>query len=174
MFQEIENTLETIKKRATEVYDQHNLIFNDSAFRTVKGDIHAKVLGKYISSIFGLEIKYEAKIAGTRCRADVLIEDSITLEVKALGSFSAKYLKERYEKITKAQPSMKHIYVTFRERKDWVHKTKAILEPLGIEVFVLSDYRSGELFPDELKGLWDTINKVLRDRRVRNMISDVL
>jgi uncharacterized protein (DUF1015 family) len=90
-----------------------------------------------------VEPKYEEKIAG-RIRADVQIDDKVTIEVKSHGLFGKKDLRERFEKIARAKPEMKHIYVAFRERNDLVEKTREILEPLGVSVFFLSIYTSGK------------------------------
>ena len=121
------------------VYEKNGLVFNDIAFRSVVGDIHAKVLGKYLKSALGHEPEYEKTIVG-KIRADLQFNDILTIEVKSHGQFGSCALKKRFERMVKEKPSMKHLYVAFREREDYVEKTIRLLQPLEVETFFLSSY----------------------------------
>jgi len=146
MFEEI-NALQTeILEKSKELYVKHELIFSrpdvkntPPAFRAVAGDIHTKVLGKYLCHVLHLEdLKYEERIVG-RIRADIQISDKITIEVKSHGQFDLASLQNRFDRITREKPQMKHIYVAFKEREDYVKKTS---DALNVESFFLSVYVS--------------------------------
>ncbi len=139
MFEDIRTLSAKVISESKSVYEGNGLFFDESAFRAVKGDIHTKVLGKYLQRVLNLEPKYEVRIVG-KIRADIYLCDVATIEVKSHGQFNSTDLKERFGRVVKAKPHMKHLYVAFRERKDFVDKTLKLLEPLGVECFFMSTY----------------------------------
>lgn len=172
MFEEIDTVSNEVLEKSKSIYNAHGLSFNlptvkgtVPAFKAVVGDIHTKALGKYICRVLTVEPIYETRIVG-RIRADIQICDKITIEVKSHGQFNLKDLKKRFERITRERPQMKHIYVAFKEREDYVKKTREALNPLGVESFFLSTYISEsspekKYFPDNLRGLLETVKKAL-------------
>lgn len=165
MFEEIRAISSKVLSESKSIYDHNGLFFGDSAFRAVKGDIHTKVLGKYLQDVPGVEPKYEVRIVG-KIRADINLRDMVTIEVKSHGQFNSTDLKKRFERVVQARPDMKHLYVAFRERQDFVDKTLKLLEPLGVECFFMSTYVTEanpmeKMLPNSLKNLLKTIMKAL-------------
>jgi len=59
---------------------------------------------------------------------------------------------------------MKHLYVTFRERKDYVEKTAELLKPLGVDLFFFSKYEKNPNVvirkPEDLEALLERIKEI--------------
>lgn len=134
LFTEIKRIWSEIEKQAKSIYEKDELFFNESAFRSVQGDIHAKVLGKYLQTVLGVKPEYETKLVG-RIRADIQIGKNIEIEVKSHGNFSNKDLLSRFERLTTEKADMKHLYVAFKEREDYVTNTKVLLNEFPVELF---------------------------------------
>ncbi len=165
MFEEIDAMSKEVLLKSKSIYEEHGLSFNGSAFRSVVGDIHAKVLGKYIRSVLNVEVAYEVPIVG-KMRADIQVGEIITIEVKSHGLFSSDNLNKRFVKIVDEKPLMTHLYVAFRERRDYVNKTRDLLNLPRIETFFLSIYLSDkhpeiEYFPTDLQRLLEIIRNML-------------
>jgi hypothetical protein len=92
---------------------------------------------KYLKNVVEHEPEYEKRLLG-KIRVDIQFGDAITIEVKSHGQFDSDELKKRFERIVKEKPSMKHLYVTFGEREDYIEKTIRLLHPLEVETFFLS------------------------------------
>lgn len=88
MFEEIRTTSSKVLSESKSIYDSNGLFFSPSAFRAVLGDIHVKVLGRYLQRVLNAKPKYEAKIIG-RIRADMNLCDVVTIEVKSHGQFNS-------------------------------------------------------------------------------------
>jgi len=165
LFESIEAVASKVIEDCKLIYERNGLFFNDVAFRSVVGDIHAKVLGKYLKSTLEHEPEYEKTIVG-RIRADIQFGETITIEVKSHGQFDSDNLKKRFERLVKEKPSMKHLYVTFREREDYVEKTIGLLRPLKVDAFFLSSYTPTpyklQKSPQSLRRLLETIKEELK------------
>jgi hypothetical protein len=161
MFEEIRAISGKVLSESKSIYDHNGLFFDDSAFRAVEGDIHTKVLGKYLQHVLGVEPKYEVRIVG-KIRADINLCDMVTIEVKSHGQFNSTDLKKRFERVVQAKPDMKHLYVAFRERQDFIEKTLKLLKPLGVECFFMSTYATEtnpmkKLLHGSLRDLLETV-----------------
>ncbi len=174
MLEEIDAVSNEVLEKSKAIYTAKGLVFKTPdvkgtppAFRAVAGDIHTKVLGKYLCRVLNLEslkdVTYEERIVG-RIRADIQIRDKVTIEVKSHGQFDLDYLKKRFDRIVREKQQMKHIYVAFKEREDYVNKTR---EALNVESFFLSAYVSEsnperKHSPKDLQCLLETIETTLK------------
>lgn len=165
MFDDIERIKSKIAKECQSIYQIENLAFNKQCYRSIEGDIYAKVLGLYLQRVLNQTPVYEQKLVG-RMRADIqFTKDApkVIIEVKSHGAFSYKDLEERFKKITGSMPDSKHLYVAFRERiGDYVTTTEKILQRYNVDTFFLSTYETDvnntTSYPESLKKLVETIN----------------
>lgn len=154
---------EQVIAESKRIYSHYGLMFDDSAFRSVRGDLCVKVLGKYLGSVLHCKPEYEVRLVG-RMRADIELCNKIEIEVKSHGMFDESDLKKRFRVLTDKKREMKHIYVAFRERQDFVGKTRKALSPLGVDCFFLSTYVTGEkpvICYNDLRSLVNKLSSIL-------------
>lgn len=96
LFQEAKKVLEQAKDRLQDLYSENHLEWSEDVMRSLKGDIYAKVLGKYLESKTEKKAQYEKTIVkGKRwAKADILL-NGVAIESKAMGilRYSRDYLK---------------------------------------------------------------------------------
>lgn len=158
---------EQVIAESRKIYNHYGLLFDDSAFRSVIGDICVKVLGRYLGSVLNCKPQYEVKLVGRMC-ADIQLCNKIEIEVKSHGMFNESGLKKRFGVLTDKKREMKHIYVAFRERQDFVGKTREALSPLGVDCFFLSTYLRGEkpvICYDDLRDLVNEVRSILENQQ---------
>ncbi len=164
LFNDADRIKNKIAKQCQSIYQSENLAFSKQCYRSVEGDVYAKVLGLYLQRVLNQKPAYEKKLIG-RMRADIQFTDEIPkviIEVKSHGAFSYKDLEKRFKKLTDNMPNSRHLYVAFRERKDdYVPKTQALLQQFKVETFFLSTYETDEKvtkqYPEVLRKLVETI-----------------
>lgn len=150
LLQKTEDILRQAQNLLRALYDENGLKYDGKGMSSVKGDIYSKVLGSYIQNQLGYRIDYEQTLVG-RIRADFVINDLISVEVKSMGVFtSVEDLAKRFERIVKAKPNMKHCVVGFHHTHNWVSKIKKRLAPLGVEHFMMTDSKN-EIYGKELE-----------------------
>jgi len=143
LFDDADRIIRSIKQCCKSIYDQNELDFGEYAFRPVEGDVYTKVLGRYLKLVLGQTAYYEAKLVG-RTRADIQFGDKVPkvlIEVKSHGQFDSQALVDRFKKLTSRYSTEQHIYIAFREREDYVKKTAALLNPLGVTTYFFSSYK---------------------------------
>ncbi len=184
MLETVENIVEETKNKIKGIYSKHNLNFPDKSrredekfLRAIIGDIHTKVLGRYLRKVLAVqpqcEPQYETPIIPKRrFRADIQIQN-IFIEVKSHGMFHMATTKQRFETLKKGnkelrkegKPEATHVWVAFREREDYIEKTNKILKKIGVETFFFSSYERERdrpnPNPEELKKLVDFIKNEL-------------
>ncbi|MGA3059593.1 MAG: hypothetical protein ABSD92_04400 [Candidatus Bathyarchaeia archaeon] len=164
MLNDIERIKSKISVECQSIYRAENLFFNEQCFRSIDGDIHAKVLGFYLERILNIKPEYEKKLVG-RMRGDIFLKgktSDIIIEVKSHGTFSYADLEKQFKKLTENYPNSKHLYVAFRERTgDFIPNTEKILKQFNVESFFLTTYDSdpkvAKKYPETLKRLVETI-----------------
>ena len=154
-----------IAKECQLIYQSENLAFSKHCYRSIEGDIYAKVLGLYLQQVLNQKPVYEKKLIG-RMRADIQFTDEmpkVIIEVKSHGTFSYQDLEKRFKKLTDNMPNSRHLYVAFRERivGGYVTKTQELLQQFKVETFFLSTYKTDEKvttqYPETLRKLVETI-----------------
>lgn len=160
---------ERVIAESKRIYSHYGLLFDDSAFRSVRGDLCVKVLGKYLGSVLHCRPQYEVRLVG-RMRADIELCNKIEIEVKSHGMFSESELEKRFRVLTDKKREMEHIYVAFKERQDFVGKMRKVLSPLGVDCFLLSTYVIGEkpvIRYNDLRTLVNKLSSILSARAAR-------
>lgn len=167
LLKDIERIKSKIENECRSIYRNEKLAFNEQCFRSVEGDIYAKVLGLYLERVLNQKPVYEQKLIG-RMRADILFKGKtdIIIEVKSHGTFSYEDLEKRFKKLTENYPNSKHLYVAFRERTgDFIPKTNEILKRFNVESFFLTTYdsdpNSTKKYPETLRKIVETIATLL-------------
>ncbi len=169
MLDAVENIGIENKNAIKKIYNSHDLKFPDKSqkekaeekfLRPIFGDIHTKVLGRYLKRVLGLNPKYETNIIEKRrFKADIEIQN-IIIEVKSHGMFNMKTSEQRFETLVHARRDAKYIWVAFREREAYIKKTKDLLNSIPVETFFFSSYKKKEkptIRHKELKNLIDYI-----------------
>lgn len=140
LLNEINRTYKTVKNQIQKTYEENGLIFNEKSLESISGDIHVKLLGKYIyKKLHYIPAFEKIFVPKRRFRADILFP-GIAIEVKIHGMFGIAGLEKRFNEITRLCPEMTHIYIAFRERKDYIMKTKDVLDRFGVKSFFFSGY----------------------------------
>jgi hypothetical protein len=170
LYRDGKNIFENVCVACEKIYSENKLSdkVEKSAFRSVDGDIYAKVLAKYLhKEVINLpEPHFEVPLKIGRIRADILYGDPanplVIVEVKSHGQYATEEnLRNRYERIKARYPNAIQIYVDFKETESCSRTTTKVLNELGVDTFFLSTYKTDneepKRHPDALERL---VNKL--------------
>lgn len=100
--------------------------------QSLSGDIHNRCLGAFLQRKLnenGMQhsLSYEEKLGDTRCRADILIDNRIDIEVKAQGVFSIHDTTIRWQRLVREVLGKEHVLVSFRHNRSTIGKIRSVI-----------------------------------------------
>jgi len=155
LFREAEQLLEKAKEKLQRFYSEHGLGWSKESIRGLKGDIYAKVLGKYLEKKTKKKAQYEKTISG-RIRADILL-DKVEVESKVQGIFDLNIFERRWKRVNEKRPDLVHLVVGWRHNPIWAEKVRKVVGENNH--FMLFNVKSKQHIPSELKRLVVTIKQ---------------
>ena len=130
--EEAEAILKEAKIRLKDLYDDHDLAWTDVTLRGLKGDVYAKILGKYLEEKTGIKTEYEVDMCkGTRMKADILFK-GVEIESKLqsyydIDSDRKSSLKSRWERTNKECPKLAHLVVVWNQHPKMAKRIREII-----------------------------------------------